>query len=335
MKRILIITTGGTIGSTIENGVISAEEGKLLAVALYKERYGGADITVLSAMDILSEELEIGHWLKLLCFIKGIAPDKYDGLIITHGSDTLSYSSAFFGLCLCGLDIPVALTAADLVPDDPRSNAVENLRACVEVIEKFRRGVFTVYKNPRDSFCSVYIATRIREADRVSGSFSSFDGRPFARIENGRFIDEPFSMTIDELYARTRPVILPDIPAINGSVLLVRPYPGMDHSALMLKKSVKAVLYITYHSSSAASRGSRSALSLLKRCSKKGIPFFLCSFGSSQTVYESSDTLIKNGALPLKHISDEAAFAKLILALMLGADDIYGFMQSEIYCEYI
>ena len=79
-----------------------------------------------------------------------LAPDKYDGLIITHGSDTLSYSSAFLGLCLCGLDIPVALTAADLVPDDPRSNAVENLRACVEVIEKFRRGVFTVYKNPRD-----------------------------------------------------------------------------------------------------------------------------------------------------------------------------------------
>ena len=335
MKKILLITTGGTIGSSINDGVISAKAGNVLAVSLYNERYGGAEIKTVCAMDILSEELCREHWEKLLCFIAELDTASYDGLIITHGSDTLSYTSAFMGLCLCSLDIPVVLTAADLVPDDPQSNAVENIRACVLVIERFRRGVFTVYKNPRDSFCSVYISTRITEADRVYGSFSSFDGRPLARIEDGRFIDEPLSLSVEELCARTGPVTLSETPVIKGNILMVRPYPDEDHSAIMRKSSVRAVLYITYHSSSASTLGSKSALSLLRRCRKKGIPFFLCSFGSTERVYQSSDTLIKNGALPLGHMSDEAAYAKLMLALLLGEKDLNRFMQNEIYCEYI
>ena len=335
MKKILLITTGGTIGSSINNGVISAKEGNILAVSLYNERYGGAEIKTVRAMDILSEELRREHWEKLLGLINGLDLDGYDGLIITHGSDTLSYSSAFLGLCLCSLDMPVMLTAADLIPDDPQSNAVENIRACVLVIEKFRRGVFTVYKNPSDSFCSVYISTRIREADRVFGCFSSFDGRPFARIENGVFIDESLSLGVEELSARTCPVALPKTPVIHGDILMVRPYPDEDHSAIMLRSSVRAVLCVTYHSSSASTQGNKSALSLLKRCRKKGIPFFLCSFGSTERIYESSDTLIQNGALPLRHISEEAAYAKLMLALLLGESDLYRFMKKEIYCEYI
>lgn len=335
MKRILMITTGGTIGSSAENGVICAKKGNILAAELYLERYGGAVIETACAMDILSEELCSEHWEKLLGFISGLDLSGYDGLIITHGSDTLSYSSAFLGLCLCGLDIPVVITAADRVPDDSESNAVENIRTSVLVIESFRRGVFTVYKNPGDSFCSVYISTRIREADRVSGSFSSFDGHPFAKAVNGCFTDDPFTLSFEQLMQRTHPVTLPEKPFTNGDVLMIRPYPSEDHSAIALRKSTRAVLYITYHSSSASTHGSGSALSLLRRCRKKEIPFFLCSFGNAALVYQSSDTLIRNGALPLSHISDEAAYAKLILSQILETKDIYSFMKNEIYCELL
>lgn len=335
MKKILMITTGGTIGSSIDRGVISARKGSCLALSLYLERYGGAEIEAVSAMDILSEELTTGHWERLLTFIGGLDLNGYDGLIITHGSDTLSYTSAFLGLCLCGLEIPVVITAADRVPDDPESNAAENIRAAVLVIEGFRRGVFTVYKNPKDTFCSVYLATRVCEADRVSGSFSSFDGAPFAKISDGRLVEEDFSLSREEIETHTCPVSLPKAPLINGSILMVHPYPSEDHSSIVLKKNTKAVLYITYHSSSASTQGKSSALTLLKRCRKKDIPFFLCSFGSTSLIYKSSDTLIKNGALPLRHISKEAAYAKLILSLITGESDTFSFMNKEIFCEFI
>lgn len=335
MKKILIITTGGTIGSRINGGVISAHKGSCRAVELYCEKYHDTEFETVCAMDILSENLNKNHLESLLKFIRSRNLHSCDGIIITHGSDTLSYSSAFLGMCLCGLDIPVVITAADRVPDDPMSNAVDNIRGSVLTIRFFKKGVFTVYKNPSDSFCSIYLATRIQEADRVYGAFSSFDGTPLGRIVKDSFCLNSGSLSPEQIAERTSPLSLPEELTLCNNVLMVRPYPGADSTDQIIRRNTKAVLYITYHSSSASAQGEGSALSLLKRCRRKGIGFYLASFGKTDLLYESSDILLKNGAFPLPHISDEAAYSKLLLCVNLPVKNRYEFMKREIFCEYL
>ena len=333
MKKILVIMTGGTIGSCLNNGVISVKKDSCRAVELYRERYDdGAELHTVGLMNILSENLDKSHWEKLVNYILSSDLREYGGIIITHGSDTLSYSSAMMGFCLCGLGIPVVLTAADLVPNLPESNAVDDIRGSVAVIKRMKSGVFTVYRNPGESECAVYLATRVLEADRVRGCFGSFDGAPFAHVRDGEL---EFTGIIDPGVIAGN-ICPPDITlpfSLDNDVLMIRPYPGMDVSEIRIGERVKAVLHITYHSSSASADGRGSVLKLLSQCRSRGIELFLASYPENQALYETSCALIRNGAVPLLHISDEAAYTKLLLGVNIPNEDIRSFMERDIFME--
>ena len=300
---------------------------------LYRTRYDeGVILNTVGIMDILSENIDKHHWEKTVNYLLSADLSEYCGVIVTHGSDTLSYSSAMLGLCLCGLDLPVVLTAANLVPDLPESNAVDDIRGAVAVIRFMKRGVYTVYRNPDEKDCAVYLATRISEADRVRGCFSSFDGMPFAYVRDGRL---EFTGSIDPMTVTgsINPLKLAQPLLLHNDVLMIRPYPGMNISTIHLTESIKAVLCISYHSSSACTDGQGSILKLLTQCRDLGIELFLASFPVNSVLYETSCALIKNGAVPLRHISDEAAYAKLLLAVNLQVPDIRRFMDEDIFLE--
>lgn len=319
MKKILAVLTGGTIGSSMKNGIISADAGSS-AIEAYKKIYGDdTSFTVIRPMNFLSENLNKRHWEKLVNTLLSMSFKDYDGIIITHGSDTLSYSSSMLSMCLSGIDKPVIITASNLVPDHPESNAAVNLRAAVVMINTVSQGIFTVYKNPCEKYCSVYIPTRIREADRYLGSFSCFEGTPFGRIENDSFVQLSKGPSLSEIENHKPVFTLTEELCLSKEIMLIRPYPSMRYDDITLSKELSAVLHVTYHSSTACSEKENSALSLLLRCRESGIPFYLASFRKdSSSMYETSDVLLKNGALPMFDISDEAAYARLLLYYSLG-----------------
>ena len=318
MKKILVILTGGTIGSCDNNGVISADNNKVRALELYKKKYSGEmseyDFECVSVLNILSENLNKRHWEIIVNYLLSCDMDRYCGVIVTHGSDTLSYSSAMLSMCLCTLPVPIIITAADRVPDDPDSNALCNLRACVVMINSLQRGVFTVYRNSGDDFCSVFLPARLQEADRVFGRFSSFDGMSFGTVRNDSFIQNNKDISLYDIYNKNTDILHGKKLELKNDVLVVRPYPSMDYSCIVPSENTKAVLHITYHSSTACTSAENSALSFLERCNGIGIPMYLASFPkSADRIYETADTLIKHGAVPLESICNEAAFAKLLL----------------------
>lgn len=318
MNKILLVLTGGTIGSTAKNGIIRANDTNCRVLALYREAYGNdTDFEVVSPLNILSENLDKSHWETLVRFITQQKLEEYCGIIVTHGSDTLSYTSAFLGAALQHLPVPVILTAADYVPDDPRSNALQNLRACVTLLQNVRQGVFTVWKNSGDTACSVFIAERIQEADRFFDRFSSPDGEPYGYIEND-------SLRLCSSAAVCRSVQQKS-PLYNGrlsldkNVLMIRPYPSLNYKSIAVDENTGAVLHLTYHSATAKTDGDNSALTLLRHCREAGIPMYLAAFKPQcRSVYETSDVLIKNGAIPLCNITDEAAYARVLIACNTG-----------------
>lgn len=317
MKPILVLTTGGTIGSTLHNGIIHTNANYCRAIELYYERYG-ADISfeIVNLMNILSENLQKHHWEMMINAILQLNLSRYSGIIITHGSDTLSYTSSMLGLVLCSLPIPVVLTASDLVPDRPESNAVCNIRAAVLLICTIKKGIYTVYRNPNQDDCTIYLATRIHEADRFTGSFSTPFDIPLGKVTND-IIHFNNHQLIEKLSSHFQPYIPLSSPfTLSDDVMMLRPYPGLDYRSISIHHNCKAILHITYHSSSASSFTDNSALYLLQSCLQKEIPLYLASFPNDNVdLYESSYTLIQHGAIPLHHLTDETAFAKLLLCM--------------------
>lgn len=333
-KKILMLLTGGTIGSSSKNGVISTDTDGCTAVEKYFGHYGrDTDFTVVRLMNILSENLNKTHWEIIVNYLISARLDDFDSVILTHGSDTLSYSSAMLAMCLGGrLNRPLFITAANYVPYDPKSNAVQNIRAAVVLTDIIKKGIFTVYKNPQDSACSIFIPTRLREADRFADRFSSADGSPLGYVENDIFKPYNSSVSLDDIQNFTDTADIRFPLSLKKDVLMIHPYPSMRYDTIETGDNIGAVLHITYHSSTACSEKSNSALSLLERCKEKGIKLFLASFGEYNALYESSHILVQNGAVPLAHMSDESAYAKLLLYCN-SAVSPEAFINKQIYFE--
>lgn len=329
MKNVLLILTGGTIGSFCENGIITTQKQKCRILELYQKYGPEKDIffEVHQPMNILSENLNIHHWELLLNNILKTDLTKYNGIIITHGSDTLSYTSALLGLCLNSLNIPIVITASNYIPDDKKSNALANFSACVNIICSVKKGVYTVFKNEGEEKTAVYIPTRITEADRFLDQFSSFDGKPYCYAEENPSF-QPLLSNSGKLFDEIK---------FKNSVMVLRPYPSLDYQNIIIPENTKAVLHITYHSATLSTEGKNSALSLLKQCQKRRIDFYLCSFKKKKEIYQTSELLIANGAIPLYNISTESAYAKLLTAVNLfdNQKEQREFMKKNIYFEEV
>ena len=109
--RIGVVFTGGTIGSRIDqSGYISAvREAPFLLLEMYREQYGDdVDFFVEEPYCILSENLQADHLLRLAACVESmLEQEDLEGIVITHGTDTLQYSAAFLGYIFGGAKIPV------------------------------------------------------------------------------------------------------------------------------------------------------------------------------------------------------------------------------------
>lgn len=332
MKRILLVLTGGTIGSRTENGIISTDKGSVRVLEMYKEAFPECDtcFDIAEPFEILSENLELKCWERLIRTVTDAELSLYDGIIITHGSDTLSYSSAMLGMCLHGLGLPVVITAADLVPDDERSNALSNFSAAVSLVGMASDGVYTVYQNKPDTAPRVFVPTRITEADRFQDRFGELGDLPEMRMvpTNGGFALEG-GETLKKLEGRKKRLELTGL-RFDKKVMLIHPYPSADAEMYEPDENTGAALIVTYHSGTAP----ESFCPFIRKCRKKDIPVFLCSMKrGNSAMYESSSTLIENGAVPMYDTGTESAYAKLLLAVNLCPEDIGGFVERDAYFE--
>ena len=122
MKHILLLTTGGTIASRpTEEGLAPGMDGDALTrhFPLLSENYA------LTVRDIL-------HLA-------------YDGVVITHGTDTMAYTASVLSFMLRGIPIPVVLTGSQLPIEHPLTDALENLRLAFAMAATGQAGVFLAF----------------------------------------------------------------------------------------------------------------------------------------------------------------------------------------------
>lgn len=126
MKKILMIGTGGTIASIpSEDGFVPGLDAKAMA-----DMVPGldqlAEIECLQLMDLDSSNIGPEHWQKM---VETIAAnyEKYDGFVVTHGTDTMAYTAAALSTMLRNCQKPVVITGAQLTFGEEGTDAKANI----------------------------------------------------------------------------------------------------------------------------------------------------------------------------------------------------------------
>lgn len=144
MKKILLISTGGTIASKPSaDGLVPKVDGAGM-LRLIPELETVCDIECLGLLNLDSSNLQPHHWTEMADAIVH-EYDNYDGFVISHGTDTMAYTSSALSWMLQGIGKPVAMTGAQLPIEDPMTDGKINLLNAFKVASSGRPGVYLVF----------------------------------------------------------------------------------------------------------------------------------------------------------------------------------------------
>lgn len=322
MKNILLILTGGTICTALNEKGARAISEKQGLVLLEKFKNSGSvfasdvNFCVSENLMILSENITLSKWEKIIStYKKHISENEYDGVIIAHGTDTLAFSSALFSFLLSDTKIPVFFVSSNRPLGDKESNGNENFKYAVECIAKnIEPNVYAVYKNINDNRIYLHLGSRLEQCKNYSEDFYSVGAVDITDLS-----DEILEK-ISALYPKDKRKSFIDINSdikLDSSVLFINAYPGIDYSAFDYSK-FSAVLHSTYHSSTVCAdeaEGENSVFYMIEKCEKLGVPIYFSPCDISGEIYESLYKLSK-GNYKINFLfgtSNECSFAKLLL----------------------
>lgn len=341
IMKILVIFTGGTIGSTENGSYVSPDKEKpYKLINMYKEsatkHKGSSNIIfdILTPYQALSENISCNNFRILSECLEKVDKNAYDGIIITHGTDTLQYTAAFTGYIMAGAQIPIVIVSANYVLEDARSNGVDNFYYAVEFIcQKKGKGVFVSYHNTGD-YPKIHRATRLVMHQAYSDSIYSICDSYYGYFDKEKFVYNNKYYINSNVECKKEDIFNVPSGSWYSGIMEIHPYPGMEYT--LPGDSIKAVLHYTYHSGTICSTtpGLRQFAEYTKT---KGIPVFITGAGLGAD-YESMGCYNEFGFYVLPAASPEAMYIKLWLCIINNknpdviaetmqvpvADDIYG-----------
>ena len=323
LPPVSLISTGGTISSRIDyrtGGVSSA----LTASELYESvpelrEYSSIDPEVLFTE--YSENLTPEHWTIIAKTVhEKILSQKYKGIIISHGTDTMHYTSAALSFALQNLPIPIILVGAQRSSDRPSSDAAFNLLGAAVIATKSNiAGVFVVMHNSiSDDVISCHLGTRVRKNHTSRrDAFESIDVDPVALVK-GENIE--LSARNSQLSLHNRRNGIEKIvakPNFDKRVSLIRFYPGFDPR--IIDYCVQLGNKIIILEGTGLGHVSRDCIPSLQNAVRNKVLVFItsqCIWGrTSLDVYETGRDLLNIGVIPLRNMLTETATVKAMWAL--------------------
>ena len=144
MKRIALLATGGTIASVAGgNGLVPGMRAQEMADRLPALR-GEANIICRDVFSLDSSNIQPEEW-RVLARAVCEALQEADGVVITHGTDTMAYTAAALSFMLRGVSRPVMLTGSQLPLTHPLSDAPSNLVEAVRAACTAPAGVYVSF----------------------------------------------------------------------------------------------------------------------------------------------------------------------------------------------
>ncbi|MGN0435726.1 MAG: asparaginase domain-containing protein [Wujia sp.] len=323
--KILVIFTGGTIGSTVKDGYIGTD--RCWKYKLLNGYSGDASVhfDTIEPYTILSENLDGEYLNKLILTIKH-SLDKYDGIIITHGTDTLQYTAAGLSLLFSSISIPVVLVSSNYILEDSRANGYVNFHSAVTFIKQANTpGIFISYNNCEDN---TYIHNGLLAMphspydDKIVSCENNFYGfvRDNLYHQNKAFNPEPIDSIMSKfsmLSANSgaiKNMIHKDAEGAylshHAPVLYIKACPGQVYP--VPPEHIKSVLIETYHSGTLCTED-KALSQFMELCRDKKISVFLTGV-EDRITYESTKLYKELGVNILPKASPIAMYMLLWIA---------------------
>ena len=312
--KILVIFTGGTIGSVIEDSWISVNsDAKYKLIETYTKKYQDNEtiFDTVSPYYILSENLSSGELTKLYKCINDNLSGDYHGIIVTHGTDTLQYTSSAMGLEFPEVRIPVVFVSSAYPLENPLENGSDNFESAVKFIKtQSGCGVFVSYKNGFENKTNIHIATRLKAHAESSADIFSIDNNPYAFVDNDVVLNDKFYKS-----SSGKSIDFSEFCSCP-EILMIESMPGNIYNYNL--DTCNAVILSPYHSAT-LDVDNENFRRFCIDAKEKGIPVFLVNVPSGLR-YESVKKLEELNIISLPYCSKIATYMKCWIAISAGVD---------------
>jgi glutamyl-tRNA(Gln) amidotransferase subunit D len=201
LPRVSIVSTGGTIASRVDyttGGVHAAISSRdLLSIVPELSDFAAVDAEILYS--VFSENIDAVNWSGMTRMVEKKVEEGVEGVVITHGTDTLGYSAAALSFALRNLPIPIILVGSQRSSDRPSSDAATNLVGVVTAaaVAPFAEVVLGMHETTSDTSIVFHRGTKVRKCHTSARyAFQSVNTDPLARVVEGEveMIDKDYRL---------------------------------------------------------------------------------------------------------------------------------------------
>ncbi len=315
--NILLIYTGGTIGmiKDAETGSLKAFDFDSLLDNIPELNLLDCNIDTVSFDNpIDSSDMNPDYWVDIAEIIENNY-NKFDGFVVLHGSDTMSYTSSALSFMLENLAKPVVFTGSQLPIGDLRTDAKENLITSIQVASLQEKG-----KSVIKEVC-LYFEYKLYRANRTT-KINAEQFEAFASLNYPELLESGVHLNINyqNLFKPNKKKTLNVHKDLCTDIALIKLFPGISKQVLetfFSAPNLKGVILETYGAGNTTTQ--KWFIEILQEAINKGILIVnvtQCSGGSVlMGQYQASTHLKKLGIISGKDITTESAIVKLMYLL--------------------
>lgn len=315
--EILLIYTGGTIGMVkdFESGALKAFNFDELLQNIPELKLLEHHIdTVSFEKPIDSSNMRPDFWIRIAGIIEENY-ENYDGFVVLHGSDTMSYSASALSFMFENLSKPIIFTGSQLPIGDLRTDAKENLITSIQIAGLQRHG------RPVIREVGLYFEYKLYRGNRTT-KINAEHFQAFASPNYAPLVESGVHLSVNEsaLWRTNRRRRMKLHTGLNDQIVLIKMFPGISRTLLehlLHMQDLKGVILETYGSGNAPTE--EWFVDLLRQSISRGIVVVnvtQCIGGSvAMGQYETSTQLRKIGVVSGKDITTEAAVSKMMYLL--------------------
>lgn len=333
LPRVSILSTGGTIASKVDyrTGAVTSQFSAGEIAAAIPELEDIANYNARIIYQILSENMRADYWMELARAVAEEIRGGSEGVIITHGTDTMMYTAAALSFML-RTPVPVVIVGSQRSSDRPSSDAAMNaICAATVAISDIAEVCVVMHGTTSDSYCAIHRGTRVRKMHTSRrDAFWSMNRHMIGKVDyTTRHIETSIP------YRHRGEVELEIMDKLEPKCALVKYTPGAVPEILdyYIDKGYKGIVIEGTGLGHVASNWIDS----IRRATDAGIPVVVtsqCLRGRiCDRVYDTGRYMLDAGAIEGEDMLPEVALVKLMWVLANRPDEVKSLMRTPLAGE--
>ena len=321
LPALSILSTGGTIASKVDyrTGAVSPQFTTADILEAIPELGQIATITGRVVYSILSENMRAAYWKRLAAEVYAEIQNGADGIIVTHGTDTMGYTAAALAF-MVQTPVPVVLVGSQRSSDRPSSDASMNAICAAKVAASdIAEVVVVMHGSTSDDFCLIHRGTKVRKMHTSARTaFKSINDEPIGRVRYR--VGDVASVQIETTTASyvqrgERELVLRD--AIEERCALIKFFPGEAPAVFeyFVEQGYKGLVV----EGTGLGHVSAEWIPSIRNAVERGVPVVMtsqCLYGTiCDRVYDTGRDLLHAGIIEAEDMLPETALVKLMWVL--------------------